>query len=379
MPERLGWSCVAVPGKGDREAEMVVVTVKVGVLEGERVCPPVPLGLTLPVPEKVLLTLTVPEAEAGAMVTVTVMEVHPVGLGVELGEAMEVEVLHPLAEEVGVNSRGVEVGGLLVGEVEMVVEVVRVGVSVATTDADTEGQEEGLTLLLTESDSVTVKVPDREGEGEALWDRVAVVVAQMVALREGGTEYVSMGVGDPETDEQIVKLGEELGLALGECSTVGDTDTEGEWEKEVSGVEVVDKLGEGVDDAVPLPPVVAVGGALVGVKAVVPVEKGELVALAVYEGEEEADRDCTAVREVRGEEEGVMVEVEHTVVVGVYVGVALPLEVRVVGALTVASAVLVEVPQDVVVARSTEVGDTEPQVVGEGVTTAVGESSAESE
>lgn len=188
MPERLGWPFVAVPGKGDREAEMVVVTVKVGELEGERVCPPVPLGLTLPVPEKVLLTLTVPEAEAGAMVTVTVMEVHPVGLGVELGEAMAVEVLHPLAEEVGVNSRGVEVGGLLVGEVEMVVEVVRVGVRVATTEVDTEGQEEGLTLLLTESDSVTVKVPDREGEGEALWDRVAVVVAQMVALREGGTE-----------------------------------------------------------------------------------------------------------------------------------------------------------------------------------------------
>ena len=124
-------------------------------------------------------------------------------------------------------------------------------------------------------------------------------------------------MGDPETDEQIVKLGEELGQALGECSTVGDTDTEGDWEKEVRGVEVVDKLGEGVDDAVPLPPVVAVGGALVGVKAVVPVGKGELVALAVYEGEEEADRDCTAVMEVRGEEEGVMVEVEHTVVVGV--------------------------------------------------------------
>lgn len=60
-------------------------------------------------------------------------------------------------------------------------------------------------------------------------------------------------------------------------------------------------------------------------------------------------------------------------------GVALPLEVSVVGALAVATAVLVEVPQDVVEARSTGVGDTEPQVVGEGVTMAVGERKAESE
>jgi hypothetical protein len=102
---------------------MVVVKVKVGVLDGVKVCPPLPLGFTLPVPEKVLLTLTVPEAEAGAMVTVTVMEVHPVGLGVELGEGMAEGELHPVGVEVEVKSRGVDVGGLLVGVVDMEMEV----------------------------------------------------------------------------------------------------------------------------------------------------------------------------------------------------------------------------------------------------------------
>jgi hypothetical protein len=97
----------------------------------------------------------------------------------------------------------------------------------------------------------------------------------------------------------------------------GDTDTEGDGEEVVTVVGVVDWLGEGVVDTVPFPPVVAVGGALVGVKEEVTVDTGELVALAVYEGEEEEDRDCTALKEFRGEEVGVMVEDVHTVVVAV--------------------------------------------------------------
>ena len=56
-----------------------------------------------------------------------------------------------------------------------------------------------------------------------------------------------------------------------------------------------------------------------------------------------------------------------------------PMAVNVDRALNVATAVFVEVPQDVVEARSTGLGDTDPQVVGEGVTTAVGEESTEKE
>ena len=60
-------------------------------------------------------------------------------------------------------------------------------------------------------------------------------------------------------------------------------------------------------------------------------------------------------------------------------GDTVPMAVNVDRALSVPPAVFVEVPQDVVEARSTGLGDTDPQVVGEGVTAAVGEESTEKE
>jgi len=153
------------------------------------------------------------------------------------------------------------------------------------------------------------------GVGEGVVE--AQVVGEPVASKGEG-----VSAGDAVTDA-LPPLpgeleGEVLGQGVGEGILEGDSDAELECVGEVRVVEEGDRLVEGVEEMVPFPNVVAVGGAFVGVVRALPLVATELVKVSVFVGETEELREPPKAKSVvtLGKDEAV----EHSVAVAHEVG-----------------------------------------------------------